>query len=228
MLSSEHHQLQNLVADMKGWHCPMEFNLSPSVDDEPNYIDLCCILKGDVPFQLPKHFHGIESKKKLIIALKISAMKSGFALVHRSSTSKKQLDKTGIMSAYLTLQCQHGLVYINKDKKYDVVSKTKWSRNCDVRCKFRINISLHTNDQCWLVHNTTGPNQIFSDHHTGHFQADSRHIHSDISLLPKEELKLSKECSQLNMTNSNVSSLINIKNVLGIEIKIETDMYDEF
>ena len=56
MLSSEHHQLQDLVADMKGWHFPMEFNLSPSADDEPNYIDLCTILKGENPFQLPKHF----------------------------------------------------------------------------------------------------------------------------------------------------------------------------
>ena len=104
MLSSEHHQLQDLVADMKGWHCLMEFNLSPSADDEPNCIDLCCILKREKPFQLPKHFYGIQSKQKLIIALKISAMKSGFALVHRSSKSKKQLDKNGIMSAYLTLQ----------------------------------------------------------------------------------------------------------------------------
>ena len=144
-------------------------------------------------------------------------MKSGFALVHRSSKSKKQLEKNDIMSAYLTLQCQHGLTYSYKDKSYEVVSKIKWSRKCDVKCKFRINISLHKNSQYWWVHNAKGPHKNIADHHMGHFKADSSHIHTDIILLPKEELMLAKQCSQLNMTNSNVSALIHIKSVLGIE-----------
>ena len=67
MLSSEHHQLQDLVADMKGWHCPMEFNLSPSADDEPNYIDLCCILKGEEPFELPKTFTVLSQKRNSLL-----------------------------------------------------------------------------------------------------------------------------------------------------------------
>ena len=177
---------------MKGWYWPMEFNLSLSADDEPNYIDLYSILKREQPFQLPKHFYGIESKKKLVTELKISAMKSGFALVHRSSKSKKQLEKNDVMSAYLTLQCQHGLTYSYKDKCYEVVSKTKWSRKCDVKCKFCIDISLHKNSQCWWVHNAKGPHKNISDHHIGHFKADTSHIHTDISLLPKEEITLVK------------------------------------
>ena len=49
----------------------MEFNLSASPQDEPDYIDLCTILKGEKPLELPKHFNGISGKKKLISALKI-------------------------------------------------------------------------------------------------------------------------------------------------------------
>ncbi len=112
----------------------MEFNLSSSANSEPNYIDVCTVLKGDAPYQLPQHFHGEDSRKKLITELKISAMKSGFALIPRSSKSKEQLDKGDkIMSAYLTLQCQHGLTYNGSEKAYDHVFKTKWSRKHDVK-----------------------------------------------------------------------------------------------
>ena len=145
-------------------------------------------------------------------------MKSGFALVHRSSKSKKQLENNDIMSAYLTLQCQHRLTFASKVKCYEAVFKTKWSRKCDVRCKFRINISLHKKSTCWWVHNAKGPHKNILDNHIGHFKADASHIHTGISLLPKEELILAKQCSQLNMTNSNVAALLNIKSVLGIEI----------
>ena len=106
-LASKYVCLEEIVTDMTGWNCPMEFNLSPTADEEPKYIDLCTILKGKESYQLPKHFHGMESKKRII-----SAMKCGFALVHRSSQSVKQLDKH--MSAYLILQRQHGLTYTDK------------------------------------------------------------------------------------------------------------------
>ena len=139
---------------MKGWNCNMEFNLSPNTKEKPNYIDLCTILNGEEPFQLPNHFNGIESKKKLITALKLSAMKSGFGLAHRSSKSLKQLDKDHQnLSAYLSLHCQHGLTYHGKEKSFELVSKTKFSRKCDVKCKFRINISLHKESKCWSIHN---------------------------------------------------------------------------
>ena len=48
---------------MKGWSNRMEFNLSASPEDEPEYIDICTVLKGDDPLQLPTHFNGISSKK---------------------------------------------------------------------------------------------------------------------------------------------------------------------
>ena len=46
---------------------------------------------------------------------------------------------------------------------------------------------------------------------------DASYIHTNINLLPKEEIVLAKQCSQLNMTSSNMASLVNIRNVLGVE-----------
>ena len=159
-----------------------------------------------------------DSRKKLITELKISAMKSGFALIHRSSKSKKQLDKGDqIMSAYLTLQCQHGLTYNGSEKAYAHVFKTKWSRKHDVKCNFRINISLHKETNCWWIHNTKGKNRNSADNHIGHFKMDASHIHTNVNLLPKVEITLAKQCSQLNMTSSNMAALVNIRNVLGVE-----------
>ena len=214
-LASKYNRLEEIVTDMRGWTCPLEFNLSPTADEEPEYIDLCTILKGKQQYQLPNHFLGIQSKKNLITQLKISAMKCGFALVHRSSKSVKQLDKD--MSAYLTLQCQHGLIYYGKEKNYDQVFKTKLSRKCDIKCQFRINVSLHKHTNRWSIHYTKGKNKLTADYHSGHFKMDASYIHTNINLLPKAEIALAKQCSQLNMTSSNMASLVNIRNVLGVE-----------
>ena len=200
---------------MKGWNNNMEFNLSPSPQDESNYIDLCTILKGKKPLELPQHFNGISGKKKLITALKISAIKSGFGLVHRSSKSVKNLEKTP-SAAYLTLQCSHGLTYHGKEKTFDLVSKTKWSRKCDIKCRFRINISLHRHSNSWYIHNNKASKSNNDNDHIGHFKMDNSHIHTTLNLLPQDEITLAKQCSQLNMTTSNMSSLINIRDVLGV------------
>ena len=214
-MDNEYSRLEQIVSGMKGWTSPLEFNLSPHPDDETNYIDLRTILKGNERFELPSHFNGIEFKKHLITALKISAMKSGFSLIHRSSKSTKQMDKD--TSAYLTLQCQHGVTYYGKEKSYKQVFKTKWSRKCDVKCQFRLNLSLHKHSNIWSIHNTKGKNKSTADYHVGHFKMDASHIHTNLNLLPKDEILLAKQCSQLNMTSSNMASLVNIRDVLGIE-----------
>ena len=64
-LASKYNCLEEIVTYMRGWTCPLEFNLSPTADEEPEYIDLCTILKGKQQYQLPNHFHGIESEKNL-------------------------------------------------------------------------------------------------------------------------------------------------------------------
>ena len=84
--------MEEIVSDTRGWNCSMEFNISLTADKDPKYIAICTILKGNIPYQLPTHFHSLESKKRLLTELKISAMKCDFALAHHSSKYVKQLD----------------------------------------------------------------------------------------------------------------------------------------
>ena len=62
-LALKYDQFKVIISEMKGWSNRMEFNLSASPEDEPEYIDICTILKGDQPLQLPIHFNGISSQK---------------------------------------------------------------------------------------------------------------------------------------------------------------------
>ena len=70
-LAERYDKIDEILADMKGWSHEMEFNLSPSPEDEPNYIDLCTILKGRESFQLPEHINGITSKKVISLLLNV-------------------------------------------------------------------------------------------------------------------------------------------------------------
>ena len=45
---------------------------------------------------------------------------------------------------------------------------------------------------------------------------DSSHIHTSLNMLPPDESTIAKQCSQLNMTYSNIGSLINIRDVLCV------------
>ena len=45
------------------------------------------------------------------------------------------------------------------------------------------------------------------------------HLHTHISPFPESELRLLNECSQIHINNTNIDSLINLRNVLGIDNK---------
>ena len=102
------------------------FNVSRLSNEDPNYVDLCNILDGNELFKLPDHYNGIENKKKVTTELKLCAMKSGFALIQRSSKSTKQLQKLNL-TCYLTLQCQHGIKFHGRNRNFDqVCNKKSW------------------------------------------------------------------------------------------------------
>ena len=73
------------------------------------------MLNGDIPYALPSHYNGLDSKKRLVMDLKMSAIKSGFALVQRTSKSQKQL-KNDNKLCYISLRCQHGIKYDPREK----------------------------------------------------------------------------------------------------------------
>ena len=114
--------MQDIIKNLKGWSYAMNFNISSSKDEEPEYIDICRILNGGKIHILPERFNGISSKLQLLTELKLCAMKSGFALVHRSSKSQKQLESSNY-TFYITLQCQHGRTYKPTEKLQNMYIK---------------------------------------------------------------------------------------------------------
>ena len=132
----------------------MNFNFEDSIDQPETRIDVCTTISASQPYVLPNRFLGLDAKTKLLTELKISAMKVGFALVHRLSKSKKQLDAK--YDAYLSLHCQYGPKYTGKEKTYKQVYKTKYCTKRNEPCTFRINIALLKDNQHWLIMNTKG------------------------------------------------------------------------
>ena len=207
--------LDQYINDKKGWSAPLELNISPVSDPNPQYLDICTVLNGDTPIALPSQYNGLESKKRLIIDLKISAIKSGFALVQRTSKSQKQLKNDNLL-CYISLRCQHGIKYDPKDKVYKQVYKSKYCAKLKECCNFRVNISLCGVTNIWSIHHIKGKNKHLHSIHTGHFKLSPSHIHTQISMMPPKEIELAKNCSQINMTNSSMASLVSIRDALGI------------
>ena len=207
-------KLHEEVSFLKGWPCQLNFNIEDSIDQPENLTDVCTIMSACQPFVLPNRFLGLDAKTKLLMELKISAMKAGFALVHRLSKSKKQLDAK--YDVYLSLHCQHGLKYTGKEKTYKQVYKTKYCTKRNEPCTFRINIALLKDNQHWLIMNTKGSRKSLCSMHCGHFKLHPTDIHTNLSLLSKPELDLAKKCSQICLTSSITAELLNIRNYLGI------------
>ena len=87
----------------------MEFNTTEEIDQDTPYVNLSNSLKSNENYPFPSHFNGVENKSKLMMALRLSAMKAGFCLCLRTSKCESQLNKHHL--AYLTIQCQHGIKF---------------------------------------------------------------------------------------------------------------------
>ena len=138
--------MENQIDLMKNWECSMPFNESMS-NEIPKYIDLCKMLKGKEPYTFPGRCTGECSKEKLILELKISAMKAGFALMLRS-TSKRQ---SPIYDLTCHLYCQHGVPFRQRAKKNIRVAKSKWCVGASKKCNFRVIIGLLRDSGRWVL-----------------------------------------------------------------------------
>ena len=145
-------------------------------------------------------------------ALKVCSMKSRFCLYHRSMKGTKWLSNEQYV--HISLQCQHDMVFRGKQKLRENVSKTKCSRSSDKNVTFG-----------WIYHCTPLVTNVISNSelkkdrlkvrfHNGHFCMNASHLHTHIYMLPAEEMLLTEQYSQLNMTNSNVAALLNVQKVL--------------
>ena len=202
------------IQDKKSWNSTMEFNTTEQIDQEPVYVNLSNFLQSNDNYPFPSHFNGIQNKSKLIMALRLSAMKAGFWLCLRTSKCESQLNKHQM--AYLTLQCQHGIKFRHRPNSSTRNCKTNYSIDSDNLCPFRINVSLCKETNVWYLHCRKGKQKQIANLHKNHLRMDSSHIRTHISLFPEKDLKLITECSQTHINTTRIASLINIRNVLGI------------
>ena len=54
------------------------FNINESIEEPPYYVSLSEVLKSEDNYAFPLHLNGFENKEKLLIALRVSAIKAGF------------------------------------------------------------------------------------------------------------------------------------------------------
>ena len=115
-------KMEELIEKQKKWSAPFLFNTNDSTKDnneneQPVWVDICSVLKRGVPYTFPSHYLGLDSKERLIIELRVAAIKAGFNLTKRSSKSKKELEKSKQYGSVITLTCQKGQLHKVRLKK---------------------------------------------------------------------------------------------------------------
>ena len=91
-------KMEKLIEEQKEWSAPFLFNTTDSThgnngnngNEESVLVDICSVLRRGVPYTFPNHYSGLDSKNRLIIELRVAAIKAGFNLTKRSSKSKKE------------------------------------------------------------------------------------------------------------------------------------------
>ena len=92
--TSYYTQFTQLIEDRHSWYSQLEFNESPDIEDRPKFIDFSAEVMSQSPYIFPSHCDGVESKDKLITALRVMCMKAGFSLILRSSKSQSFMQVT--------------------------------------------------------------------------------------------------------------------------------------
>ena len=137
-------------------------------------------------------------------------IKSGFYLVHRSSKSKHQLSPD--ISAYITLYCQHSVMYFSSKKTSTRVCFTRYSIDLEKGCKISTNTALCKLTNCWFYMNSKYGIAKKSTLHCGHIQLLPAHVSCSISMLSEEEHHLMSECIQISMNSTIIAQLATLKN----------------
>ncbi|KAG7348303.1 hypothetical protein IV203_017008 [Nitzschia inconspicua] len=77
------------------WDCELLFEeVDANKIGDPTKHNLCKCLKDGKGYMFPAKFHGLAAKEKLVIELKLAALKAGFCLVISSSKVLKSLPAT--------------------------------------------------------------------------------------------------------------------------------------
>jgi hypothetical protein len=125
-------RMDEMVRKQKVWSAPFLFNTNDSNEEdnekEPLFVDICSVLRNGVPYIFPNHYSGLDSKDRLIVELRVAAIKAGFNLTKRSSKSQVQLQKSKLYGSSVSLACQHGRLHEPQLKKRPPSSAAKKPR----------------------------------------------------------------------------------------------------
>ena len=170
-------------------------------------------MESNEHYYFPSHFNGLNNMNKIVLALRVMCIKAGFYLVHRSTKTKKQL--AADHNAYITLCCQHSLMYYTAKKEYIRSTFTKLCTDPDKRCRFSINIALCKHSDKWFLKNKRNSKSKQFTLHTGHIRLLPEHISCSINMLNEEDHQLMRECNQVTINAAKITQLISLRNKYG-------------
>ena len=165
-------------------HCSIMFNANKIIQDDPKYVNLSEVFKHKDNYAFPSHLDGLENKSKILIALRISAVKSAFCFILRSSKSSTHLDKHYL--AYLKLQCWHGTRFLKRQSHYERNYKARYSTDSNHLYSISMKISLCKVTNRWFLHNRKGQHKENVDQHSYHLHLNPSKLHSHISLFSEK------------------------------------------
>ena len=103
-------------------------------------------------------------------------------------------------------------MYRARPKNNVSASKTKWCVGVTNKYEFRMHIGLMRNCNRWVLKNCKSQDKKTSGMHTGNIKLDIGHLHTRLDLLSLNKLELAQNCSQLNISLSATTELLNICN----------------
>ena len=209
-LSSTFQEIDSIIEGSFHWLCDLLFNENESNDEPSNYVNFSEIMESHQHYFFPSHFDGIDNLLKIVLVLRVMCIKSGFYLVQHST--KTQIQLASDHSTYISLCCQHSLLYCTSKKTYIRSTFTKLCIDPNKRCRFSINVALCKLTNRWFLKNTRNRKTKQYTQYTGHMKLLPAHISCPINILNEEDHKLMSECNQVTINAAKIAQLISLRN----------------
>ncbi|KAG7362294.1 hypothetical protein IV203_025960 [Nitzschia inconspicua] len=209
---------QWLREEARNWKCKL---LLPAVDEETDAEvnhDLYRYLSERREFQFPATFQCLEAKPRIVMALKLAALKAGFCLVTRTSRPHKIQGTKRMRQLEIWLYCEqaqkrrfqtksaptcdtNGLNNVSPQQQpLQARKKTSIRRQLDDSnlCPFRLSIFMiseasSTDGGRWFLSTPKGAPTSTCGCHLGHIQMDPSLLHNYISGLSSRDKQLAKQ-----------------------------------
>jgi len=166
-------------------------------------------------------YRGMTALDSLTSALKLSALKAGFNLTKRNSIK----DSSVIRGFDLLLRCTRGRLFEPsrfKSKKPPGQKKTYKTRPhrpleeselCDFKLSvFMLNSSHHRYPECWFLSAASkGVDSSSLRRHKAHLKLPGYDLHKSLDLLTAEEYQQAQDMDYLNLTSTQQSEFINLR-----------------